>query len=120
MRLTELQFEDAKPVEGYGPGFFRIAGEVMAAPLIVTETGARPWGGYEDVDALLAMGAEIDVIFVGTGDEIAHIPREIRLKLDAAGIGFEAMNSPAACRTYNVLVSEGRRVAAALLPVTKG
>lgn len=119
MRLTELQFDDAKPVEGYGPGFFRIAGEAMAAPLIVTATGARPWGGYADLAALLKMSGEIDVIFFGTGDEIGHIPQELRKQLDAVGIGAEAMNSPAACRTYNVLVSEGRRVAAALLPVTK-
>ena len=120
MRLSELEFDDAKPVEGYGPGFFRIAGEVLAAPLIVTATGAKPWGGYEDTQALLAMAGEIDVIFFGTGDEIGHLPRELRTTLDEAGIGAEAMNSPAACRTYNVLVSEGRRVAAALLPVGKG
>ena len=120
MRLTELEFDDAKPVEGYGPGFFRIAGEALTAPLIVTATGARPWGGYEDIDALLAMAGEIDVIFIGTGDEIGHLPADLRSKLDDAGIGAEAMNSPAACRTYNVLVSEGRRVAAALLSVQKG
>jgi uncharacterized protein len=89
------------------------------APLIVTASGARPWGGYEDAAQLLAMAGEIDVIFFGTGDEIAHLPRELRTQLDEVGIGVEAMNSPAACRTYNVLVSEGRRVAAALLPVTK-
>ena len=119
MRMTELQFDDAKPVEGYGPGFFRIAGEVIQAPMLVTATGARAWGGYEDADTLLALAGEIDVIFVGTGDEIAYIPRELRDSLEEAGLGAEAMNSPAACRTFNVLVSEGRRVAAALLPVTK-
>jgi uncharacterized protein len=47
------------------------------------------------------------------------LPSALKEALDEAGIGVEAMNSPAACRTYNVLVSEGRRVAAALLPVTK-
>jgi len=119
MRLTELEFDDAQPVQGYGPGFFRIAGEVVAAPLIVTASGAGPWGGYTDLDTLLNIKGEIDVIFFGTGDEIGYLPRELKDALDDAGIGVEAMNSPAACRTYNVLVSEGRRVAAALLPVTK-
>jgi len=118
MRLTELEFDDAKPVEGYGAGFFRIAGEVVAAPLIVTASGAKPWGGYDDYAMLLKMAGDVDVIFFGTGDEIGHIPIELRAHLEKAGIGFESMNSPAACRTYNVLVSEGRRVAAALLPVT--
>ncbi|MEP5153490.1 Mth938-like domain-containing protein [Planktotalea sp.] len=119
MQLTELQFDDAKPIEGYGPGFFRIAGEVLKAPLIVTATGARPWGGYDDPAALLDMASEIDVFFIGTGDEIGHLPKDLRAALEGAGIGAEAMSSPAACRTYNVLVSEGRRVAAALLPVQK-
>ena len=119
MRMTEIEFDDAKPVEGYGPGFFRIAGEVIAAPMIVTATGARPWGGFNDAETLVAMVGEIDVIFIGTGDEVAYLPKELRAALDEAGLGAEAMNSPAACRTYNVLVNDGRRVAAALLPVTK-
>jgi uncharacterized protein len=119
MRMTEIEFDDAKPVEGYGPGFFRIAGEVIEAPMIVTSTGARPWGGYLDVDSLIAMAGEIDVVFIGTGDEVAYLPKDFRQKLDDAGLGAEAMNSPAACRTYNVLINDGRRVAAALLPVTK-
>lgn len=118
MRLTELVFDDAQPVEGYGPGFFRIAGQVMNAPLLVTASGARSWGGLEDLATLTALQGEIDVLFLGTGDDIAHAPAELRSALGALGIGVEAMNSPAACRTYNVLVSEGRRVAAALLPVT--
>jgi uncharacterized protein len=119
MRLTELTYDDAQPIEGYGPGFFRIGGEAMKAPLLVTATGAKGWGGTQDTETLLALAGQVDVIFLGTGDEIAHIPKELRSTVEAAGIGIEAMNSPAACRTYNVLVNEGRRVAAALLPVTK-
>jgi uncharacterized protein len=57
------------------------------------------------------------VIFVGTGAEMAHLPPALRSALEGAGIGVEPMNTPAACRTYNVLLSEGRRVALAALPV---
>lgn len=117
MQLNEVDFAEATPIEGYGPGYFRIAGQAITAPLCVTAKGARPWGGYEDADALLALRGDIDVIFIGTGPETTHIPGDLRAMLDDAGIGVEAMNSPAACRTYNVLLSEGRRVAAALLPV---
>lgn len=117
MRLTEVDFAEATPIEGYGPGFFRIAGQAVTAPLCVTAKGARGWGGYDDVESLLSLKDQIDVIFIGTGAETAHIPADLRSQLDEAGIGVEAMNSPAACRTYNVLLSEGRRVAAALLPV---
>jgi uncharacterized protein len=57
------------------------------------------------------------VIFIGTGAEMAHIPADLRHALEEANVGVETMSSPAACRTYNVLLSEGRRVAVAALPV---
>lgn len=117
MQLTEITFSDATPIDGYGPGFFRIAGQVIEGAVIVTETGAHSWAGLNDADALLALLGKVDVIFVGTGAEIAHLPAALRNRIEAAGLGVEVMNSPAAARTYNVLLSEGRRVAAALLPV---
>ena len=117
MQLHEIEFAEATPIEGYGPGFFRVAGQVIQGAALVTATGARSWGGYDDTAPLTALVEEIDVLFVGTGAETAHVPAAFRQELEEAGLGVEAMNSPAACRTYNVLLSEGRRVAAALLPV---
>lgn len=117
MRLTEITYTDAQPVEGYGPGFFRIGGEVHPGPLAVLPSGVSAWGGYEDAALLIAAVGQIDVLFIGTGPEIAHIPADLRTALEEAGIGVEAMASPAACRTYNVLLSEGRRVGLALIPV---
>ena len=117
MRLNEVVFNDAKPVEGYGTGFFRIGGEVIEGAVITAPSGTFTWGGMEDVAALLAVAGEADVIFVGTGAEIAHLPTGLRSQLEDAGVGVEAMASPAAARTYNVLLSEGRRIALAMLPV---
>jgi len=117
MRLTEIIYNDARPVDGYGPGFFRIGGQVYEGPVVVFPDGIGPWGGYADAALLLEKSAEIDVIFVGTGAEIAHVPADFRAALEGAGLGVEIMASPAACRTYNVLLSEGRRVALALIPV---
>jgi Uncharacterized conserved protein len=117
MRLNEVEYTDAAPVEGYGPGFFRIGGEKHDAPLLISPQGVDGWTGYRDVAPLLALSGHVDVLFIGTGSEIAHIPTELRHALEQAGLGVEVMNSPAACRTYNVLLSEGRRVALALLPV---
>jgi uncharacterized protein len=54
---------------------------------------------------------------MGTGEEVAHIPADLRTKLEDVGIGIEAMATPAAARTYNVLLSEGRRIALAMIPV---
>ena len=117
MRLNEIQYNDAVPIDGYGPGFFRIGTKRFDGAVLVMPSGVVSWGGYEDTQTLLAQAAQIDVVFVGTGAEIAHLPAAFRTTLEDAGLGVETMASPAACRTYNVLLSEGRRVAVALLPV---
>ena len=67
---------------------------------------------------IVAAAGKIDVCLVGTGDQITHVPTPFRDALEAAGIGVDFMSSPQACRTYNVLLGEGRRVGLALLPVT--
>lgn len=117
IQLTEVSFGQARPIDGYGPGFFRVAGTVLRGPVLVTATRAGGWGGYDDLAPLLALAGQVDVILVGTGKVIAHLPDTLRRPLEDAGFGVDAMDSPAAARTYNVLLSEARRVAAALLPV---
>lgn len=117
MRLNEIVFTDAVPVDGYGPGFFRVGGAVHEGPLLLWDRGRSDWGGLEDVQSLLSLVGVVDVLFVGTGADTAYLPAALRGQLEAAGLGVEAMNSPSACRTYNVLLSEGRRVAVAALPV---
>ncbi len=117
MRLNEVVFTDAKPVEGYGPGFFRIGGTVVQGAVIAGPDGVQSWGGFYDTEVLMGLQGRIDVLFVGTGAEIAHIPEDFRDQLETCEIGVETMSSPAACRTYNVLLSEGRRIALAVLPV---
>ena len=117
MRLNEVSYSDAVPIDGYGPGFFRIGGEVQEGAMLVSAAGIEPWKGFEDSETLLDLAGQIDVLFVGTGAEISHIPQALRRALEDAGIGVEVMNSPAACRTYNVLLSEGRRIALAALPI---
>lgn len=117
IQLAEITFDDARPIDGYGPGFFRIGGKVIEGGVLVTGRVAKPWGGYADTAPLLALAREIDVLLLGTGKAIAHPPAEMRCALEEAGIAIEPMDSAAAARTYNVLLSEGRRIAAALLPV---
>lgn len=118
MRLTEISYGTAQPIAGYGPGFFRVGGHVLRGACLITPWDAGLWGGLADTETPLSLAGRIDVLFLGMGAEIAHAPKEFVAALDAAGIGVEVMSSPAACRTYNVLLSEGRRIAAALLPVS--
>lgn len=115
MQFIEVAFDDAVPFEGYGPGFFRLGGEVRQGDLLVTARSLRSWGGYGDAEAVLALAGEIDFVLVGTGPEMAPVPGDFRRALEEAGIGVEIMATATACRTYNVLLSEGRRMAAAVL-----
>ena len=117
MRLNEIKYNDAVPIDSYGPGFFRIGGKRFDGAVAAFSTGVKVWGGFDDTQTILDQSDTLDVLFVGTGAEIAHLPSDFRTVLEDAGIGFETMASPAACRTYNVLLSEGRRVAVALIPV---
>ncbi|MEM9047552.1 MAG: Mth938-like domain-containing protein [Pseudomonadota bacterium] len=117
MRLNEMAFADRMPVDGYGPGFFRIGGARRDGPHALLPDAVLPWGGLADFAPFLDRAAAIDVLLVGMGGEIAALDPQRRAALEGAGIGVETMATPAACRSYNVLLSEGRRVAAALLPV---
>lgn len=117
MQMNEMEMGGVRAVESYGPGFFRIGGAVIRGPVLATPQGAGEWGGFEDRAALLALAGEIDVILFGMGSEIAHLAPDLRTAIEAAGMGAEVMNSPAACHSWNILAAEGRRVALAALPV---
>ncbi len=117
MQFHEVTYDNAQPVDSYGPGFFRVAGEVIRGAVLVTEDVATSWDGPDDLAPLLALAGKIDVLFYGTGADPAHPPAALREAMEEAGIGVEAMASAPACRTYNVLIAEGRRIALAALPV---
>lgn len=117
MQLSEARFDSGVPVDGYGPGFFRVSGEVIEGPVLIGPLDRIAWAGLSDHAPLLDLAGQVDVLFLGTGAETAHPPKDLREACETAGLGLEAMASPAAARTYNVLLSEGRRVAVALMPV---
>ena len=117
MQLSEITFAKGRSVDGYGPNFFRVAGEVFEGNLAILPNSCGPWAGFADPSLFVDAAKDLDVVFVGTGAQIAHIPPDFRASLEGVGIGVEIMNSPTACRTYNILLSEGRRIGLALIPV---
>jgi uncharacterized protein len=120
MRITEIDLEGRRPVDGYGPGGFRIGEVWHTGSLVLTPAGLHGFEAPLDAEALgpvLAQAGEIDVVLIGQGAEIAPLDRTLRATLEAAGIGVEIMPTASACRTYNVLLAEDRRVAAVLVAV---
>ncbi|GMG82257.1 Mth938-like domain-containing protein [Paralimibaculum aggregatum] len=121
MRMHEMGFGAQRPIDSYGPGGFRIGGDWIAGSVLVSADGIAPAEGEITEPAIapvLAMAAEIDVLLIGQGPEIAPLPGPVRRALEAAGIGVEIMSTPAACRAYNVLLAEERRVAALLIALS--
>lgn len=116
MRMNEVSFGAGPPIEGYGPGFFRISGTRLEGPRLLGPDLNAAWDG-QSPDPVLALKGRIDVLLLGLGKDISAPPRAFVTALEAEGIGVEFMATPPACRTYNVLLGEGRRIAAALIPV---
>jgi uncharacterized protein len=83
----------------------------------VGEIGALSAGSLDAVSAAGRAGS-VELLLIGTGARMAQIDRTLRQALRADGVVIEVMDTGAACRTYNVLMAEGRRVAAALIAVT--
>lgn len=116
---------DAPSIDAYGDGGFRLAGARHEGSVLILNDEPRAWavGDMADLslDALSpvleAGAADVEFLLLGTGARNALPPREVRDGLRAAGIGLEFMDTPAAARLYNLLTSEGRRLAAALIAV---
>ena len=117
MRLTEIAYPGRPPVSGYGPGFFRIGTEVIRGPALLLPEGFGAWQGWPEIAPIVAAAESLDLLLLGTGAVPWRPDPQPVAALEAAGIAVEAMATPPACRSYNVLLAEGRRVAAALMPV---
>lgn len=118
MQLREINFPGQVPIDGYGPGFFRIQETIIHGPILISANGFRTWAGKDGADALLALEGVVDLVLLGSGSAFRQFPPAFhaRLQCCATGLAVETMATPPACRTYNILLSEGRRIAAALLP----
>ena len=112
-------------VDAYGEGGFRFAGMSHKGSIIITALGVHAWAAVVPADitggllgpVLDAPRGTIELLLIGTGPTLVPVTALVRERLKKAGIGCEVMATGAAARTYNILVGERRRVAAALLAV---
>ena len=111
-------------IRSYGPGHFLISERDWREPVLVTPGGTTPWPvaradelAAANVGAVRQGAAPAELLVVGCGARALFIAPAVRAELKAVGLAIEVVDTGSACRTYNVLLAEGRRVAAALIPL---
>lgn len=124
MDVTPVVSSESQLIQGYGDLGFTISGTRHQGSVIVFPTRTMAWDvasmadlSIAALEPILSADAKPGVLILGCGRGMSVVPRELKAALRAAGIVVEPMDTGAACRTYNVLLTEGRDVAAALIAV---
>ena len=123
MVLSDPLLAGRAPIGAHRGGLFRIGAVEHRGSLMILSRGVFAWPVADDASAVneatlapvLDEGPAAGFLLLGTGATQVFPPRPLREAFAKAGIGLEAMDTGAACRTYNVLLAEGRIFAAALI-----
>jgi uncharacterized protein len=124
MNQSSAHFPGQAPIDAYGNGGFRFADMSHRGSILCLPSGIYAWPptrpselGPDAFAPVLAEKGALGLLLLGTGSR-QHLPgAEVRRVFAEARIGLEVMDTGAACRTYNVLLAEGRPAGAALLAV---
>ena len=122
MDITPHIRESRVIIDGYGDGGFRVNGERRDGALIVLEDHAVSIPAMDlqsltldMLQPLIDCADTLDVVIFGMGERMEFIPADIGQRLQALNVGSEPMDTGAACRCFNVVVTADRRAAAVLL-----
>ena len=121
MKLHLSNTDGRSAITGYGPGYVEINARRYETNVVVLPTSVESalnpcQDGNFGTDTVTYLATlDIEIVLLGTGSTQRFPPPATLRPLIEAGIGFEIMDTKAACRTFNILVAEDRRVAAALL-----
>lgn len=117
MDIVTVNPGERQLIEGYGTTGFRVSGVLHARSILIFPERTMEWSAEVSEAGLAAVAAHggIDILLLGCGRSIVLVPQPLRQKLRTSGIIIDAMDTGAACRTYNLLLAEDRRVAAALV-----
>jgi uncharacterized protein len=122
MRFHQDSSSATNLIRSYGTGEIKINDTAFNVPVIVSSSAIEPGPQVAAADELTAPHAAVvlalkpEVVLLGTGPKQLFPAPEFGATFLRAGVGFEVMDTGAACRTFNVLVSEQRRVVALLIP----
>jgi uncharacterized protein len=122
MDVTPLVPHGHQFINSYGAGGFLVSGErhdgsVLVFPEKIVAFEPKTWSDLTltDLLAIIEVVPHVELLLMGCGPSIQPLSADHRAGLREAGIGIDLMDTGAACRTYNILMAEGRRVAAALI-----
>jgi len=124
LSFQPVSMDDLLGIDSYGDGGFRLRGRRFEGSVVVTPSGVYPLKAKsrEDItpatlETLAAQQSDIEIILFGVGEQLLPLKRETREWLVKNGWSYDLMDTGAAARTFNLLLIEGRRVAAVLLAV---
>jgi uncharacterized protein len=124
MDLTPLVPAGRQIIDSYGEDRFTVSGTLHHGSIIVFTDRTLAWPvraitevTLESLQPIFAVRQSLEIVLIGCGARLTQIPKELRQSLRQSGIGAELMDTGAACRTYNVLAAEERKVVAALIAV---
>lgn len=122
--VREAHFPGKAPIEAYGNGGFRFADMSHKGSILCLPSGVYGWKvdpvwpvELEALAPILAEKDDIEFLLVGTGKDLLPLSKPVRELLKDYGLSADPMSTGAAVRTYNVLLAEERRVAAAMIAV---
>ncbi|MFT6558660.1 Mth938-like domain-containing protein [Sneathiella sp.] len=120
--ISGLPKEGQQLINSYGEGGFRVSGVRHEGSVIVFPDETTSWAvvdlgelTLDSLDTVMQATPPVEILLIGCGASMGFIDDSIRRPLREKGITIDSMDSGAAARTYNVLLLEGRRVAAALI-----
>ena len=121
MKFHREQTEGRNAFSGYGEGYVEVNRQrhdrslVVSGDRIVTDWPVVSVGQLSGDHMAVILELSPEIVLIGTGPRLEFPDRALLAPLQRAGIGVEVMDTPAACRTYNLLLAEGRGVVAALI-----
>ena len=121
MDITPLIPQSSKVIQAYGSDGFKVSNDVFDTGVVITsdqvfEWTAKPVTELKRTDFSFLNDLDIEVLLIGTGQSMVFIDKDLKLfLLTEYGLTAEVMDTGAAARTYNILLSEGRKVCASLL-----
>jgi uncharacterized protein len=123
--ITPLVPEDRQIVQSYGSGHFKVSRIDYQGSVIILPNQTISWDvnilddvNLESLAPVIAEDPRIEILLIGCGDMMQLLPRTLMDKFRQKGLAIDAMDTGAACRTYNILAAEGRRVAAGLVALS--